>query len=61
MDDLRNDLAKARDAWMGSLEGQSCSSGQAQGKYLMNRLELAFIAGWHAKESPPPSIPEKAE
>lgn len=56
MADLRNDLAKARDAWFESAEGQRLSSGEGIGVYgdanyyLRNRLEAAFIAGWEAME-----------
>ena len=48
MSDLRNDLAKARDAWLESPEGIRCQKPGAFGVYLRNRLESAFIAGWNA-------------
>lgn len=47
--DLRNDLAKARDAWLESSEGRICCSGYPGGEYLRNRLVAAFIAGWNAR------------
>lgn len=50
MVDLRNDLARSRDAWMASDEGARCASGIAQGQYLRNRLQAAFVAGWAARE-----------
>lgn len=50
MIDLRNDLAKARDAWMASDEGKKALQGEARWQYLSNRLKSAFIAGWNAKE-----------
>jgi hypothetical protein len=49
--DLRNDLARARDDWMLSDEGTRMADGSARGKYLRNRLEAAFIAGWNACEA----------
>ncbi len=48
--DYRNPLAKARDAFMESVEGLECLRGVTTGKYLKNRIERAFIAGWHARE-----------
>lgn len=49
--DLRNALAKARDEFFESEKGRSICDGTAQGQYLRNRLELAFIAGWTAGEA----------
>lgn len=49
MADLRNDLAKARDAWLDSQEGVECCAGTCSHQYLRNRLERAFIAGWNAR------------
>lgn len=49
--DHRNDLAKARDVWLESDEGQKCADGVTSGYYLHNRLEAAFIAGWKAREA----------
>jgi hypothetical protein len=46
--DLRNALAKARDAYLSSEYGQASLSGTASGVYLRNRVEHAFIAGWDA-------------
>lgn len=56
MSDLRSPLAKARDAWLESKEGKLCCDGLAEGKYLENRLVLAFLAGakWNASD---PAIP----
>ena len=42
---MKSKLAKARDKWLLSDEGKRCCSDTAQGQYLQNRLELAFIAG----------------
>lgn len=50
MSDNRNDLAKARDTWLDSKQGQTCAGGIAEGVYLKNRLETAFISGWEAKD-----------
>jgi len=44
---MKSELAKARDKWLEG-EGKTCCEGQAEGQYLKNRLELAFIAGWDA-------------
>jgi hypothetical protein len=56
--DLRNDLAKARDAWFESAEGKRAVDSTTLPNanaytYLRNRLESAFIAGWNAKENQP--------
>lgn len=40
--------AEARDAWFKSPEGEQCQSGVAEGVYLRNRLESAFLAGVEA-------------
>jgi hypothetical protein len=40
-------LAAARDRWMGSDEGLDALDGCTDGQYLRNRLEHAYIAGWH--------------
>ena len=50
MGDLRNSVAKARDAWLDTDVGSACVDGAASGQYLRNRIERAFIAGWHACE-----------
>lgn len=50
MADMRNDLAKARDAWLESLEGVECAEGRSEGQFLRNRLERAFLAGWFSCE-----------
>lgn len=53
--DLRNNLAKARDEWLESKEGKSCTDGSSiylptgQSQYLRNRIEMAFIAGAEAQ------------
>ncbi len=31
--------------WLNSEEGKSCTKGEAEGKYLENRLWFAFMAG----------------
>lgn len=49
-DDMRNDLAKARDAWLDTEDGAGCQDGMVGGIYLRNRLIAAFIAGWDARE-----------
>jgi uncharacterized protein YecA (UPF0149 family) len=43
--DVRSDLAKARDTWLASDEGQRCCAGSATGLFLQNRIECAFLAG----------------
>jgi len=43
--DHRNALAKTRDIWFESEEGKKSCEGTAEGQYLRNRLELAFLAG----------------
>lgn len=47
---MKSKLAKARDRWLQSDEGEKCSTGQTHGQYLRNRIERAFIAGWEACE-----------
>lgn len=52
--DLRSPLAKARDAWLDSEEGQrACDPAILQrrelAQYLRNRIELAFLAGANAQ------------
>jgi hypothetical protein len=37
-------------AWCATPEGAKCLGGVAEGKYLRNRLELAFHAGIEAAE-----------
>lgn len=46
----KSKLAKARDKWLQSDDGKECSIGEANGQYLHNRIERAFIAGWDASE-----------
>lgn len=48
--DMRKAIAKARDAWLESPEGERCCDGQASGYYLRNRIEAAFCAGYNASE-----------
>ncbi|MFA5766497.1 MAG: hypothetical protein WC919_01050 [Candidatus Paceibacterota bacterium] len=43
--ELRSDLAKARDMWLASDEGQRSCAGSAEGLFLRNRIEGAFLAG----------------
>lgn len=43
-------LAAARDAFFASNSG-TFLSGAPEGRYLRNRLEVAFIAGWDAKKA----------
>ena len=50
---MKSELAKARDKWLNSEEGKKCCEGTTAGQYLQNRLELAFIAGWDAREKAP--------
>lgn len=45
---MKSQLAKARDKWLQSDEGEKCCKGSAAGQYLQNRLKAAFIAGWEA-------------
>ena len=40
----------ARHKWLESEEGKRSRQGFADGKYLMNRLDLAFAAGWNARQ-----------
>lgn len=47
MPEMTAPIAKARDEWFESKEGIECQDGEADGKYLRNRLEAAFIAGWN--------------
>ncbi len=50
MSDIRSPLAKARDEWLASDEGQTCSDpnilkNPSQRQFLENRLASAFVAG----------------
>ncbi len=40
-------LATERDGWLNSDEGLDCAEGTTSGQHLRNRLERAYIAGWH--------------
>ena len=50
---MKSELAKARDRWLQSEEGEECSTGETRGQYLRNRIERAFIAGWDACKKTP--------
>lgn len=41
------EFKKQLDKWFNSIEGRKCLAGKTEGKYLKNRLWLAFIAGWN--------------
>lgn len=56
MRELRNALAIARDEFFASLSGATLE-GAPSGKYLRNRLELAFVSGWDAREKQSPASP----
>jgi hypothetical protein len=43
--DHRSTLAIVRDEWLESEEGKRSCEGTAEGQYLRNRIELAFLAG----------------
>jgi len=43
----KSDLARARDEWLASDEGVKCCRGGTQGRFLKNRIECAFVAGWN--------------
>lgn len=43
-------IAKLRDKFLNSPDGVRCTSGTADGQYLRNRIELAYIAGINAAE-----------
>lgn len=64
--DLRNDLAKARDVYLDTFLGKeacdlSTLTGQRAAFYLRNRIEAAFVAGWNAKEAHVPALPKSQE
>jgi hypothetical protein len=52
-----NQIAKSRDAYFASEEGSKNLAGHTIGvspeneKYLHNRLEMVFLAGYHAAET----------
>lgn len=56
MKDLRNALAKARDEYFASERGKvardplTLKAPTQSRRYLTNRLEAAFIAGWEARQ-----------
>jgi len=43
----KSNLARARDEWLASDEGVRCCRGSTQGRFLKNRIELAFVSGWN--------------
>lgn len=45
---LKNLKAIERDKWLESAEGCRCTAGNAGGQYLLNRVQLAWCAGWDA-------------
>jgi hypothetical protein len=47
-DDLRNEMARARDEFLTSTEGRQALDGNVTGAYLRNRMELAFLRGYEA-------------
>lgn len=50
VDNFGKEIAAARDAWLETDEGKQCLdyTWPPAGKYLRNRLERAFIAGFDA-------------
>jgi hypothetical protein len=60
---MKNKIASARDAWMKTEYNGCCNPTTLNGlsdqrKFLTNRLERAFIAGWEACEN---NVPAKTE
>ncbi len=51
LDDPRSPIAKARDHFMNSAEGRKICRGSAEGEYLENRIEAAFMAGLQAAKT----------
>jgi hypothetical protein len=49
--ELKSDLAKVRDIWLASDEGQRCCTGSADGPFLQHRIECAFLAGARIAEA----------
>ena len=45
---MKHPAASARDKWFESAEGKRATEGSAEGQYLRNRVERAFLAGWDA-------------
>ena len=43
----KSNLARARDKWLESGDGVKCCQGSTQGRFLKNRIECAFVAGWN--------------
>ena len=54
MSDMRSPIAKARDAYLESPQGEAACAPETIGappanrQYLSNRIEAAFVAGWMA-------------
>jgi hypothetical protein len=44
-------LNAAINTWFATDQGKTCLAEPAAGKYLKNRLEAAFIAGWDARKA----------
>jgi hypothetical protein len=44
--DLRSPIAKSRDAYFETFKGKKACEGSAEGQYLRNRLEAAYLAGY---------------
>lgn len=56
---IKSPLARARDAWLESDEARMLSTiGPMQTVHLRNRLEVAFIAGYTAREAEIGAPPE---
>ena len=47
---MKSQLAKAKDKWLLSAEGEAACHGIASGQYLRNRLVTAFLAGYNVAE-----------
>jgi hypothetical protein len=62
MGDIRNNLAKARDAFLQSERGTELAKGivgRLDDYYMRNRIEAAFIAGWNAAEAASKAAPAR--
>ena len=44
------EFSLARDVFFSGEVGGRCLAGPADGEFLRNRLEMAFAAGWDARE-----------
>lgn len=47
-------LSDSINTWFATDQGKTCLAEPATGKYLKNRLEAAFIAGWDAHKKAAP-------